>query len=141
MLREHNHYFKDVSGLDSIDVYRVLQLFNVTDPCIQHAVKKLLVAGGRGAGKDIGRDIKEAIDSLERWQEMREEEAPPQIHIHVSAFDPEAFKKAVRELGRRVASAFKRKPDDLDTVVTELRTAGVPEKVKPKLYDGEQEHL
>lgn len=72
--RQHNHYFKCVSGLEYIDVYRVLQLFNVTDPCIQHALKKLLVAGGRGAGKDISQDIKEAIDSLDRWQEMRAEE-------------------------------------------------------------------
>lgn len=70
----HSHYFKDVSKLDTIDVYRVLSLFNVTDPCIQHAVKKLLVAGGRGAGKDINKDIQEAIDSLLRWKEMRAED-------------------------------------------------------------------
>lgn len=74
--RRHNHYFKDVSRLDTVDVYRVLSLFNVTDPCLQHAIKKLLVAGGRGAGKDITQDIKEAIDSLDRWNEMRLEDAP-----------------------------------------------------------------
>ena len=72
----HSHYFKDVSQLDTIDVYRVIDLFNVTDPCIQHAVKKLLVAGGRGAGKDINKDIQEAIDSLVRWKDMRQEENP-----------------------------------------------------------------
>jgi hypothetical protein len=71
---KHNHYFKDVSKLDNIDVYRVLSLFNVTDPCIQHATKKLLVAGGRGAGKDINKDIQEAIDSLVRYQKMRVED-------------------------------------------------------------------
>lgn len=60
--RKHSHYFKSVEGLKDIDVYRVLQLFNVTDPCLQHTVKKLLVAGGRGGGKDITRDIQEAID-------------------------------------------------------------------------------
>lgn len=75
-MREHNHYFKSVEGLTHIDVYRVLQLFNVTDPCIQHAIKKLLVAGGRGAGKNIDKDIKEAIDSLARWQEMQTELRP-----------------------------------------------------------------
>lgn len=58
----------------SIDVYRVLVLFEVADPCIQHAVKKLLVAGGRGA-KDAATDVGEAIASLQRWQEMRAEEA------------------------------------------------------------------
>ena len=67
----HSHYYKDVGNLDSIDVYRVLQLFNVADPCLQHAIKKLLVAGGRGAGKDMQQDIQEAIESLERWQQMQ----------------------------------------------------------------------
>lgn len=72
--RKHNHYFKPVAGLEHVDVYRVLALFTVTDPCLQHAVKKLLVAGGRGGGKDISRDIQEAVDTLKRWQEMRAEE-------------------------------------------------------------------
>lgn len=70
---KHSHYKKPVAGLEFIDVYRVLVLFGVTDPCLQHAVKKLLVAGGRGA-KDIGQDIQEAIDTLQRWQEMRAED-------------------------------------------------------------------
>jgi hypothetical protein len=74
--KKHSHYFKQVpAGATHIDVYRVLAMFNVTDPCLQHAVKKLLVAGGRGAGKDITQDIKEAVDSLVRWQDMRREEA------------------------------------------------------------------
>lgn len=70
---KHPHYHKDVRHLQTIDVYRVLGLFNVTDPCIQHAVKKLLVAGGRGAGKDLSKDVQEAIDSLQRFQEMQSE--------------------------------------------------------------------
>jgi hypothetical protein len=74
---KHPHYHKDVRHLQTIDVYRVLGLFNVTDPCIQHAVKKLLVAGGRGAGKDLGKDVQEVIDSLQRFQEMRVEDTTP----------------------------------------------------------------
>ena len=70
--RKHSHYFKDVSKLQHIDVYRVLSLFNVTDQAIGHALKKLLVAGGRGV-KDIDKDVQEAIDTLTRWQEMRAE--------------------------------------------------------------------
>jgi hypothetical protein len=70
----HSHYFKSVKHLDEIDVYRVLDLFEVTDPCIQHTVKKLLVAGGRGAGKGFDKDIQEAIDSLKRLQVMRSED-------------------------------------------------------------------
>lgn len=69
----YDHYFKDVSRLERIDVYRVLALFGVTDPCIQHAVKKLLVAGGRGE-KNKPQDIEEAIASLQRWQAMRTED-------------------------------------------------------------------
>ena len=71
---KHSHYFKSVEGLAHVDVYRVLSLFNVTDPCLQHAVKKLLVAGGRGAGKDIAQDVQEAMDTLSRWQSMRAED-------------------------------------------------------------------
>jgi hypothetical protein len=70
--RAHNHYFRPCP-YDSIDVYRVLEIFNVTDPCLQHAVKKLLVAGSRGH-KDIHRDIQDSVDTLVRWQEMRNEE-------------------------------------------------------------------
>ena len=71
---KHNHYFKKTVHLDAVDVYRVLKLFNVTDPCLQHAIKKLLCAGGRGA-KDIEQDVQEAMDTLERYQDMcREDE-------------------------------------------------------------------
>lgn len=73
--RKHAHYFKDVSRLEEVDVYRALRLFNVTDQALGHAIKKLLVAGGRGAGKNIDQDIQEAIDTLVRWQEMQGEDA------------------------------------------------------------------
>lgn len=73
---KHSHYFKDVSKLDYVDVYRVLGLFNVTDPCVQHAVKKLLVSGGRGA-KDANQDVREAMDSLERYFEIQAEDNRP----------------------------------------------------------------
>ena len=42
--QKHSHYFKDVRHLQTVDVYRVLALFGVTDPCLQHAAKKILVA-------------------------------------------------------------------------------------------------
>ena len=71
--QNHDHYFKDVSNLKHIDVYRVLILFGVTDPCIQHAIKKLLCAGNRGA-KDKTQDVQEAISSLLRYLEMQTED-------------------------------------------------------------------
>lgn len=71
---KHSHYKKDVSRLQMIDVYRVLNLFEVTDPCIQHAVKKLLCAGKRG-GKSKEQDIREAVDSLNRALQMIAEDS------------------------------------------------------------------
>ena len=71
--KKHSHYFKDVSKLETIDVYRVLDLFDVTNQALGHAIKKLLVAGGRGAGKSIEKDIQEAIDTLLRYQEIQKE--------------------------------------------------------------------
>ena len=72
--QKHSHYHKPCP-FDTIDVYRVFLLWSITDPCIQHAMKKLFVAGGRGGGKDISKDIRESIESLERWEAMRAEEA------------------------------------------------------------------
>lgn len=74
MTPKHRHYYKDVRHLDEVDVYRILRLYDVTDPCLQHALKKILVAGGRGA-KTPARDVQEAIDSLVRWQAMQAEDA------------------------------------------------------------------
>ncbi len=75
--KRHKHYFKNVSHLNEIDVYRVCQLFDINDPsgALHHAFKKILVAGSRGGGKDRDRDIQEAIDTLQRWQEMQKEDA------------------------------------------------------------------
>lgn len=70
----YSHYYKKVpEGVEYIDVYRVLEMFSVSDPAIQHALKKLLVAGGRGH-KDLIKDVEEAIISLNRWVDMRKEE-------------------------------------------------------------------
>ena len=70
------HYFKNVDHLKDIDIYRVLKMWQVTDPCIQHAVKKLLVAGKRG-NKVMSIDVKEAIVALERFIQMLDEDATP----------------------------------------------------------------
>lgn len=70
----HDHFFKDVSHLQKIDVYRVIDLFDVKHACLQHAIKKLLCAGLRGQ-KDQKRDVNEAIDSLNRYLQMSAEDA------------------------------------------------------------------
>ena len=65
---KHAHYFKDVADLDELDVYMVCELFGVQDPsgATQHALKKLLLPGQRGAGKGLLQDLKEARDSIIR---------------------------------------------------------------------------
>lgn len=70
--KKHNHYFKSVAHLEWIDIYRVIDLYAITDPCLQHAFKKISCAGGRGV-KDTAKDVQEAIDSLLRYQEMQRE--------------------------------------------------------------------
>ena len=64
---KYPHYHKNVAHLKYVDVYRVLILFGVTDPCLQHAIKKLLCAGNRT------QDVQEAISSLLRYLEMQTE--------------------------------------------------------------------
>ena len=73
MKENHNHYFKPCP-YDTLDVYRVINIFGVFDPCIQHALKKLLCSGVRGY-KDQSKDIQDVIDTLERWKQMRKEDA------------------------------------------------------------------
>ena len=48
-----------------VDVYDVLNAFNVTCPATQHAIKKLLNAGKRGH-KDAVTDLSEAMVSIQR---------------------------------------------------------------------------
>jgi len=73
MEKKHSHYHKPC-GHATVDVYRVLQMFEVKDQGVGHAIKKLLVAGGRGAGKSFEQDIQEAIDTLTRVLAMRKED-------------------------------------------------------------------
>ncbi len=72
---KHSHYFKDVSDLDEVDVYRVCDLFEVNDAsgAKQHAIKKLLCSGKRGA-KDERKDLEEARDTIIRKLAMMTED-------------------------------------------------------------------
>lgn len=75
MPRKHSHYFRPVTHLRVIDIYRFLDLFNVTDQALGHAIKKLVVPGMRGGNKTSRKDIEEAIDTLQRKLEMMDEDA------------------------------------------------------------------
>lgn len=75
-MSKHSHYFKPVRHLTEIDVYRVCDLFQVNDPsgATQHAIKKLLLPGQRGGGKDMRKDMQEAVDTLVRRLAMLDED-------------------------------------------------------------------
>ena len=78
MTRKYNHYFRPIPpGVTAIDLYRFAEMFEVTDSSLFHALKKIVAAGKRGS-KTVEQDVQEAIDSLQRWQEMRREETPAQ---------------------------------------------------------------
>lgn len=53
----------------TMDVYDILQAFDVTDQKLAHAIKKLLVPGGRIGGKSLTQDLKEAKWSIEETLE------------------------------------------------------------------------
>lgn len=69
----NNPYIVDISKYNKLDIYRILKLYEVSDPCLQHAIKNLLCAGKRGVKNQI-QDINEAILSLKRFVEMQGED-------------------------------------------------------------------
>ena len=70
-MNSYSPYIKQLpKDLQQIDVYDVLTLFDVTNPALQHAIKKLLCPGQRTVAKDKIQDLREAILSIERAIEM-----------------------------------------------------------------------
>jgi len=55
----------------TVDVYAVLEAFNVQCPARQHAIKKLLCAGLRGKGDSV-QDLSEARDAVVRAMELED---------------------------------------------------------------------
>ena len=73
MSDKHSHYFRMTPPwLKKLDIYRLLDLFNVHCPVAQHVVKKALVVGQRGH-KDTRRDWEDIRDSAIRALEMMDE--------------------------------------------------------------------
>ena len=66
-------YDREIIGIDgtvtTVDVYRVLDAFGVSDPATQHAVKKMLCMGLRGH-KDYMTDLNDSIESLQKAKEL-----------------------------------------------------------------------
>ena len=63
-----NKYNRQCKGV-TIDVYDVLKAFEVTDPALQHLVKKSLCAGLRGY-KTMEQDLQEVLESAKRAIEL-----------------------------------------------------------------------
>ncbi len=63
-----NKYHRDLKGV-TVDVYDVLKAFEVTDPALQHLIKKALCAGLRGH-KNKDQDLQDILDSAKRAVEL-----------------------------------------------------------------------
>lgn len=63
--QENDHYYINVSDVDEIDFYEIALRYNVTDPCIQHILKKCLAVGNRGH-KDFHTDLKDIAKTANR---------------------------------------------------------------------------
>ena len=63
-----NKYNRQCKGV-TIDVYDVLKAFEVTDPALQHLIKKALCAGLRGH-KNKEQDLIDILDSANRALEL-----------------------------------------------------------------------
>jgi|GEM_PF-1676093 len=70
-----NKYDRLMIGKDKnsciVDVYDVLKAFEVTNPAMQHLIKKALCVGIRGH-KDASEDLQDIIDSAIRAKELEE---------------------------------------------------------------------
>lgn len=62
-------YQREIKKGVFVDVYDVLLAFGVTNPAMQHAIKKMLAPGQRGV-KDAIQDMNEAMQSIERAKEL-----------------------------------------------------------------------
>lgn len=65
-----NKYTRDCKGVQ-VDVYDVLQAFNVTNPALQHLIKKALCVGIRGH-KTKQQDLQDIIDGAIRAKELEQ---------------------------------------------------------------------
>lgn len=71
-ISEGDPYQFTVNGL-RLDPYRIARIYKIDDPVIFQAIKKLLRCGRKH--KDMATDVHEAITSLQRWEEMNEEDS------------------------------------------------------------------
>lgn len=88
--RKYNHYFRECR-YRVIDFYRIADLFGITDPTLQHIIKKGLAAGKRGS-KDFRKDLEEMRDTLNRRLEMLDEDEELLVDQRLGLTDEEKGK-------------------------------------------------
>nr|DAE34154.1 MAG TPA: hypothetical protein [Caudoviricetes sp.] len=64
-----NKYLREIKPSVFVDVYDVLMAWNVTNPALQHLIKKALQAGERGH-KSREQDLQDIIDSAIRAKDL-----------------------------------------------------------------------
>lgn len=100
--RKHSHYFREFP-YDNIDVYRIIETFEITCPAAQHILKKVIATGKRGH-KDLQRDWQDIVDSAQRKIEMLEEDA---VVSWSSSLKGDWFSASPTELGEAAVEAVK----------------------------------
>lgn len=96
--KEPNKYQRAIKSIDGseqifVDVYSVLEAFNVTCPARQHAIKKLLCAGLRGKG-DASQDLRESIQAIERAVTMEKHKGEALVEMEIT--NPKALEAIAR---------------------------------------------
>lgn len=79
-MSDFGHYKKGVEHLVFVDVYRVLELYDVRSHAVGHAIKKLLCSGQRGV-KSYEQDLIEAKASIERELQMIAEDENKRLTV------------------------------------------------------------
>lgn len=116
--RKHSHYFRPFP-YDNIDIYRFLEVFDVTCPVAQHIIKKAVASGQRGH-KDLQRDWQDIVDSAQRKLEMLrendlawygcDEESLAEL---ARQYDPHKHEKHYGEVTQRFTTPCVWYPDDI----------------------------
>lgn len=92
--KSYSHYFKtvpletkpdgSVGPVTHIDIYNVIEMWEVFRPAPAHALKKLACAGLRGA-KDYAKDLREVIACCARELELVEQRSVTEAEIDLQA--------------------------------------------------------
>lgn len=94
--RKHSHYFRPFP-YENIDIYRFLEVFDVTCPVAQHIIKKAVASGKRGH-KDLQRDWQDIVDSAQRKLEMLRENDDAWYYAKVDELSANVLKSAASPL-------------------------------------------